>query len=125
LAPEIPAWVTDPSKLREKVLGIVLGALVGGMGVALDAVTKGIWTPIDSALGAFGMAGNAVDSSLASVAGAIFDAEMAVTGALVGLGANSGLAAPLAIGVIVAGMFGVVFVVVFVFVQVVRLVNPQ
>jgi len=122
MAKLVPTWVWSP---RQKVLGIVLGWLVGGLSAVLGAITAGIWSPIDSALTAFEMAGGAVDDSMAAVADSVVDAERAVTGVFVELGASSGLAAPLTIAAIVLLTFGIVFVVVWLIVQVARLVNPQ
>ena len=118
----VPSWVWNP---RRKVLGIVLGWLVGGLSVVLHAIVNGIWSPIDSALTAAEMAGDAIDSSVASVADAIVGAERSVTSTFIDLGASSGLAAPLTTAAIVLGTFGIVFVVVFVVVQVAKVVNPQ
>lgn len=118
----VPPWVWSP---RQKILGIVLGWLVGGLGVVLNSIVTGIWTPIDSALTAFAMAGNAVDDAVGEAADAIYLAERSITGAFLDLGAGAGLAAPLTTAAIVLGTFGIVFVIVFIVVQVAKVVNPQ
>lgn len=122
MAKAVPSWVWSP---QQKVKKIVLGFFVTGLGSALSAVATGFWTPIDSVTTAFAMAGDAVDSSVASAGNALLRAERSVTGVFLDLGASSGLAAPLTTAAIVLGTFGIVFVIVWTFWQVAKVVNPQ
>lgn len=117
-----PRLVGSPRKL---ILSVVFGAVVSGLSAALSAVATGFYAPVDAAFDAFAMAGDAVDGSVGAAASSIIRAERAVTGIFVDLGARSGLAAPLTTVAIVGITFGIVLVVAFAVVQVVRLVNPQ
>lgn len=125
LAPDIPPYITDPTKFKKKVLGIVLGVLVGGLGVVLNEVVESIYQPIQSVLNVVHDTGLILDASVESVAESVFAAERSLTGIFIDLGTGAGLAAPLVTVVIALGSFAVVFVIVWVTVQVGKTVNPQ
>lgn len=119
---EVAAFGSDPTGY---VLKIVYGAIVGGLGAALTMVGTAFYAPIDSALDAVVSAGEAMDNAIQSAAYSIQYAERSATGTFIDLGAGAGLAAPFAQATIAFGVFAIIAVIVWVVVQVIRLVNPQ
>jgi len=80
---EIPDWVTDPSKLEEKVLGWVVDWLVSGIWEGVQAVVSWILTLFDEALiRPMTSAGRGVMRAFAPIGDVLIDAVWSVSGPL-------------------------------------------
>lgn len=127
--PSRPSWWGTLTDFAEDpdgyILGIIYSAIVSGLAVALNILGTAVWVPMDSALDAVASAGAGVDSAIQNAAHSIRVAEQSVTGSFVDLGFNAGLAAPFAQAAIAFGGFAIVAVIVWVVVQVIKVVNPQ
>lgn len=116
----IPSWVFDPKK---KILTIVYGAFIGGLGAALGAFVTSFRTASRSVRTAILDAGLAIETSFASAGTELLELQFALQSVFESVG-TGGLAAPISVAVVTVVAIGFTVLVLGALVSLLRLVLP-
>jgi len=120
----IPSWVFDIDDPKKFVLTTVLGFLVGGIASFVRTTTTGVYYALTQVNEALQQAGNGVEESFRSVGDALLEVEGAFFTVFRDVGANAGIAAPVAQAILLVLVFGFIIVTVGIVLRLLLALSP-
>ena len=114
----------DIENPRKFVLTTVLGFLVGGIAAFVRRTTTGVYYALTQVDAALQQAGNGVEESFRSVGDALLEVEGAFFTAFRDVGANAGIAAPVAQAILFVLVFAFVIVTVSIVLRLLLALSP-
>lgn len=112
------------ASFQDRVLTVIYGAFVGGLGTALAMVVRTLQDTGSTVRGALLDAGLAVESSFGAVAGALMGVQWEFRSVFIDVGLSAGVASPIAVALLTVVSLGVLAGVIGGIVFIVRLILP-